>query len=147
MIGPAILLSSLFATILTFSCSFFISCLFYLPLQLIDEMGIYQTLFIEGGNASSCMFNTSELMDFTNTVNKSTYTEILSDHADRLMYTLLAVLGAYIVTLIVAQSLWTSTIFRLMNRLRIGFFNELLNKEMSWYDIHPSTELTPLITE
>ena len=108
-------------------------------------MGTYQVLFIEGGNVSACVFQIANLS--VSIDNESTFAEILSDKADELMYKLLTVAGTYTVTLVLAQSLWTTTIYRLMNRLRVGFFNELLHKEMSWYDTHPSTELTPLITE
>ncbi len=122
------------------------SCVAYsvvLLFQLLDEMNVYHTLFKSNENITACAWRTVSSIEF----NQSQFAEDLLNKAQKAEYQLLTVLVIYIATMIVAQSLWTSTIYRLMNRIRVGFFIELLHKEMAWYDIHPSTELTPLITE
>ena len=131
------------AAILTFFSGTCVAYSVVLLLQLLDEMSLYQTLYKEDGNITTCVWKFASFLE----LNQSQLAESLLNKSHKVEYQLFTVLVVYIVTLVLAQSLWTTTIYRLMNRLRVGFFNELLHKEMSWYDTHPSTELTPLITE
>lgn len=123
--------------------------IFYLFLELIDELSLYQILFKENNAVNnttmsvSCDWNRTNLLE----LNQSEFQAYLYFKSDKVTEELLIMFSVYVICVIVSQSLWVVSIPKFVKIFRAKFLRVLLSKEMLWYDSIQPTELAYYLTE
>ena len=72
---------------------------------------------------------------------------MLYDNTTLLTIYVLVLVGMYALSSVPSKVLWSYSALKQMDRLRIKFFRSLLLKDVTWYDLNPSTELHTYLTE